>query len=88
MERYAPFVLHWKFFSNANQLLTKIRLASCRTDVLYCYSRHLMKSKMNFDRILKHELLSFMKNFSNLLPRFDFLRKYERSLKASEGDFM
>ena len=29
-----------------------------------------------------------MENFSNLLPRLLFFRKYKKRLKAREGDFM
>ena len=29
-----------------------------------------------------------MENFSNLIQRLEFFRKYKRGLKASEGEFM
>ena len=55
-------------------------------DVLYNCNQFLHESHLNFDKLLTHKLLSFMKKFSNLSPHLEFFRIDKRGLNASEGD--
>ena len=44
----------WNFFSNVKQILNKVRLNSCRIDVLYDCNKLLIGLILNFDTSLTY----------------------------------
>ena len=65
MRKNAPICCNvWNFFSNAKEALKKVKLNSCRTDVLYYCNRFLIGLNLNFDTILTYKRSFFRDRYA------------------------
>ena len=78
----------WNFLSNAKQTLRKVRLNSCRADVLHYCERHLIGLDLNFDTILTYKQSFFYGKIYSLYVLFGIFLKCKIGLKRSKTKFM
>ena len=66
----------------------KVRLNSCRADVLHYCERHLIGLDLNFDTILTYKQFFFMERYTPFVFYLEFFLKYKTGLKRSKTEFM
>ena len=78
----------WNFFSNVKQSLNKVRLNSCRTDVVFYCNRLSIELIVNFDTILTYKRSFFRKRYAPFVFHLEFFLKCKIARKRSKAEFM
>lgn len=73
-------------FSDVKWALEKVRLKFYRSDILYCCNTLLIRSRLNFDKILIHELLYLTEKYTVFMLYLKFFIKCKIDLKECMGD--